>query len=87
MVHSLLSWDPNNPTDYLVFGWWAQFHDQHPPELSFKGSERYALIDGPELDHGVVPQLPVEGTATYAGPAGGGGGALLIRGRERLGSE
>ena len=37
----------------------------------FDGSERYALIDGPELDHGVVPQLPVDGTATYAGPAGG----------------
>ena len=37
----------------------------------FDGSERYALIDGPELDHGVVPQLPADGTATYAGPAGG----------------
>ena len=25
----------------------------------------------PELDHGVVPELPVEGTASYAGQAGG----------------
>ncbi len=37
----------------------------------FDGSERFALIDGPELDHGAVPQLPADGTATYAGPAGG----------------
>ena len=32
---------------------------------------QYGIIDGPELDHGVVPQLPVDGTATYAGQAGG----------------
>ena len=71
VAHSLLSWDPENPADYIVFGWWTQFPGQHPPELSFDDSEQYALIDGPELDHGVVPELPVEGTASYAGPAGG----------------
>ena len=31
VAHALLSWDPGNPADYLVFGWWTQFHDQHPP--------------------------------------------------------
>ena len=71
VAHALLSWDPDNPEDYLVFGWWALFPDQQPPELSFRESVQYALIDGPELDHGVVPQLPVDGTATYAGQAGG----------------
>ena len=71
IAHALLSWDPDDPEDYLVFGWWAQFPDQHPPELSFRDSVRSALIDSPELDHGVVPRLPVDGTATYAGPAGG----------------
>ena len=71
VAHALVSWDPGNPADYLMFGWWAQFPDQHPPDLSFKKSIRYAIIDGPELDHGIVPQLPIEGTATYAGPAGG----------------
>ena len=45
--------------------------NQKPPELSFRDSERFAIIDGPELDHGVAPQLPVDGTATYMGPAGG----------------
>ena len=71
VAHSLLSWDPGNPADYLVFGWWAQFPGQQPSDLSFKESIQYAIVDGPELDHGVVPQLPIEGTATYAGPAGG----------------
>ena len=71
VAHGLLSWDPEDPTDYIVFGWWTQFPGQHPPELSFEGTEQYALIDGPELDHGVVPQLPVDGTASYVGPAGG----------------
>ncbi|MDE0332283.1 MAG: hypothetical protein OXL41_10485 [Nitrospinae bacterium] len=70
VAHSLVSWDPDDPADYLVAGWWAEFPDQKPP-LTFKGSVQYAIIDGPELDHGFAPQLPVEGTATYAGPAGG----------------
>ena len=71
VAHALLSWDPADPEDYLVFGWWALFPDQHPPELSFRGSVRYAIVDGPEIDHGVAPRLPVGGTATYAGQAGG----------------
>ena len=70
VAHALVSWDPDDPADYLVAGWWAEFPDQKPP-LSLRGSERYAIIDGPSLDHSVAPQLPVDGTATYAGPAGG----------------
>ena len=70
LAHALLSSDPDNPGDYLVFGWWAEFPDQRPP-LSLKGSERFRLVDGPELDHGIVPQEPSDGTATYVGPAGG----------------
>ena len=54
-----------------MFGWWALFPDQHPPELSFEESVRYAIVDGPEIDTGVAPQLPVGGTASYAGQAGG----------------
>ena len=71
VAHALLSWDPDDPTDYLTFGWWIQFPDQHLPDLSFKETEQYAIIDGPELDHGIVPQLPTDGTATYMGQAGG----------------
>ncbi len=71
LSHALLSWDPDDPSDYLVFGWWAQFYDQHPPRLSLADADQYAIVDGPELDHGVPPELPVEGTAEYAGQAGG----------------
>lgn len=71
LAHGLLSWDPANPADYLVFGWWAYFPDRHPPELSLADSVRYAVVDGPEIDHGIPPALPVDGTATYTGQAGG----------------
>ena len=71
LSHALLSWDPANPADYLVFGWWTEFVGQSPPDLSLAESERFALVDGPELDHGIVPELPVEGVATYRGQAGG----------------
>ena len=71
LSHALLSWDPDNPNDYLVFGWWAEFVGQSPPRLSLADAEQYALVDGPELDHGIVPELPVEGTAAYLGQAGG----------------
>ena len=71
LAHGLLSWDPANPTDYLVFGWWAYFPDQHLPELSLEDSVQYAIVDGPEIDHGIPPVLPLDGTATYAGQAGG----------------
>ena len=71
VAHSLLSWNPDDPTDYLMFGWWALFPDQRLPNLSLAESVRTALVDGPELDHGIVPEVPITGTATYAGPAGG----------------
>ena len=71
VAHSLLSWNPDDPTDYLVFGWRALFPDQHLPNLSLDELVRWALVDGPELDHGIVSEVPVTGTATYAGPAGG----------------
>lgn len=70
IAHALLSANPDDPTDYLVFGWWAYFPGQTPP-VSFEGEQRFALIDGPELDHGFVPELPVDGSATYMGQAGG----------------
>ena len=71
VAHALVSWNGGDPADYLMFGWWSQFPDQTPPNLSLRDSERFALVDGPELDHGIVPQLPVAGTASYVGPAGG----------------
>ncbi len=71
LSHALLSWDPDNPSDYLAFGWWAQFYDQHPPRLSLAEADQYSIVDGPELDHGFPPELPVDGAAEYVGQAGG----------------
>ena len=52
-------------------GWWAEFPEQYLPDLSFDDSETYAIVDGPEIDSASPPDLPLQGQATYAGPAGG----------------
>ena len=71
LVYALVSWDDDNPADYLMAGWWAQFPGQHPPELNLADSERYGIVDGPEIDPASPPELPLTGRATYTGPAGG----------------
>ena len=71
IAYALVSWDGDNPADYLMAGWWAEFPDQHFPELSFRDSIQYAIVDGPEIDPSNPPQLPLEGQATYVGQAGG----------------
>ena len=38
VAYALLSWDPADPADYLMAGWWAQFPGQHIPDLSFRDS-------------------------------------------------
>ena len=71
VAYALVSWDPDEPADYLMAGWWAEFPGQHFPEISFKDSAQYAIVDGPEIDPAKPPQLPIEGQATYVGQAGG----------------
>ena len=71
VAYALVSWDGDDPADYLMAGWWAEFPGQHLPELSFRDSIQYAIVDGPEIDPSNPPQLPLEGQATYVGPAGG----------------
>ena len=71
VAYALVSWDFHDSADYLMAGWWAQFPDQHYPELDFSMSEQYAIVDGPEIDPAAPPELPIEGRATYVGPAGG----------------
>ena len=70
--YALVSWHPETPSeDYVVLGWWAEFPGQTVADLSFADSIRVSIIDGPALDHGTIPEPPRDGTATYAGPAGG----------------
>ena len=82
VAHGLVSWDPADPADYLMAGWWAQFPGQSYPDLDFAESIRYAIVDGPEIDSEFPPLLPVEGQATYVGQ---GGGLYSYEARERLG--
>ena len=71
VAYALVSWDEDDPADYLMAGWWAQFHGQRYPDLSLEDSTQYAIVDGPEVDPSAPPELPIEGRATYTGQAGG----------------
>lgn len=71
VVTATVSWDHDNPADYLMAGYWAYYPGQHPPELDPLDTEEYAILDGPEIDPADPPSLPLSGTASYAGPAGG----------------
>ena len=50
VAYALVSWNADEPADYLMAGWWAEFPGQHYPDLSFRDSIQYAIVDGPELD-------------------------------------
>ena len=71
VAYALVSWDGDDPADYLMAGWWAEFPGQHLPDLSFRDSIQYSLVDGPEIDPSTPPRLPLQGQASYAGQAGG----------------
>ena len=72
LSHALLSWDPDDPADYLVFGWWAEFVGQSPPVLSLADSRAVRACRRPGArPWNRAPELPTEGTAAYLGPAGG----------------
>ena len=78
LAYALVSWNNEDPTDYLAAGWWIEFPGQYPPNLDVWDDRNLNLVfaDGPELDLSNPPQLPVEGQATYSGNAGG---AFLYR--------
>ena len=83
LVYALVSWNDDDPTDYLAAGWWLRFPGRYSfrRDLSLLDAEGDAFIDGPELDISNPPRLPEAGQATYTGGAGGfyryrdGGGA------------
>ena len=73
MVYAVVSWNDDDPTDYLAAGWWLRFPGQYSfrRHLSLLDAEGDAFIDGPELDISTPPRLPEAGTATWTGGAGG----------------
>ncbi len=70
VLYTVLDWNDADPSDYLAAGWWIVY----PPGVSRREIEdatRGVFIDGPELDPARPPDLPLTGTATYVGGAGG----------------
>ena len=71
-VYALVSWDDDDPTDYLAVGYWLRYPAPLEwPFPPFAEAERRPFLDGPEIDPSEPPRLPVAGTATYAGRMGG----------------
>ena len=69
-LYAVVDWNNADPTDYLAAGWWLIY----PPDVPFdeiEAAARGIFLDGPELDPGYPPDLPVAGTATYIGAMGG----------------
>ncbi|MCY4485946.1 MAG: hypothetical protein OXF11_02385 [Deltaproteobacteria bacterium] len=69
-AYALVSWNRDDPADYLSAGWWLHL----PPDVSFRNrneAETGVFMDGPELDLSKPPDLPVEGQAVYLGTTGG----------------
>jgi len=72
LAYALVSWDNDDPTDYLSAGFWMRFDGARTTRRLDPADARIVpFIDGPELDARAPPALPVAGTASYAGSAGG----------------
>ena len=70
LLYAVVSWNDDDPGDYLAAGWWLVY----PPDLpigAFEAATRGVFLDGPELDPARPPALPLTGTATYVGGSGG----------------
>ena len=70
LLYAVVSWNDADPADYLAAGWWLVY----PPDVpfwDFESATRGVFLDGPELDPANSPDLPLTGTATYVGGAGG----------------
>jgi len=73
MAYAVVSWNKDDPSDYLAAGWWIRFVNQRFPDVDpyHDDSQIILFIDGPEIDPTFPPSLPAMGTASYSGGAGG----------------
>ena len=70
LLYAVVSWNDDDPADYLAAGWWLVY-PPGVPYWDFESATRGVYLDGPELDPARPPDLPLAGTATYVGGAGG----------------
>ena len=71
VTYAIVSWDNDDPTDYLAAGYWLWFPGADDRRLRLEAAETAAFIDGPELDPTNPSRMPLSGTASYVGEAGG----------------
>ena len=72
LAYAVVSWDNDDPTDYLAVGYWLRFPGTVSRRFrSLSDAENTPFFDGPEVDPSLPPRLPISGTATYVGPVGG----------------
>ena len=71
MAYVIISWDDNDPTDYLAGGWWSVFPQNEEEVDLFTADALTYFVDGPEIDPANPPVLPATGTATYDGISSG----------------
>ena len=52
MGYAVVSWNPDDPSDYLAAGWWFHFRNQQFPDVDpyHDDTDAYLFIDGPEID-------------------------------------
>ena len=52
MGYPVVSWNDDDPMDYLSAGWWIHFANQRYPEIDpfHPDSSVYIFIDGPETN-------------------------------------
>ena len=70
LTYVVVSWDDDDPTNYLSGGYWLHFSGDVLGS-NFTADEAGAFVDGPEIDIAHRPTMPVQGSATYLGEAEG----------------
>ena len=72
VAYALVSWDNDDPTDYLAAGYWLHFDGYRLRNgIPLAAGDIELFIDGTEIDPAYPPELPTLGTASYVGQAGG----------------
>ena len=72
VAYTLVSWDNDDPTDYLAAGYWLRFDGfRRDDDLHIAAADLVMFVDGSELEPVLPSELPVSGTAIYVGEAGG----------------
>lgn len=71
LAYALVSWDDDDPTDYLAAGYWLWVPGVDSRRVSLSAGEPDLFIEGTEIGSANLAEMGVAGTATYVGEVGG----------------